>query len=370
MGDNVLSHSAYQRVSSGTSSGNRTAKAKERHAQGKGLDPLVDPAGYGVIRRSLSRMNPKDLFFELTMGIAMLVEKRLDTTGSMGDNVDIAFDALPRTYELLRKVLSRYDLQIITSIFADAVDDYMLCRSQAEMGEKIAEQMTMMVPESGGGGNGGEDPQFGLFGAAYLTAADINRYGLKSYDFTVTDEPSHEYVGVDALERVFGKEVLKKVEENGFKMSPKKLPSVKEIIDALLLRAHAFVFIIGDRTDTRRYWPTVIASERLIFLPNTKLLPEVEVAIIGLTEGVLTLDTLEDFLIDEAKCSKQDAKLIKRAVAGIPIGAQMEAENFNKIPLAGTLFKEKRDLWPIEDADVVITESKPKKGNGKGKMWA
>ena len=332
-----------------TNRGSVTSKGQERHEQGLGLDPLVDPAGFGVIRRSLNRMEPEGLLFRLVMGIAILIEERLDTTGSMDNNVDIAYKALQRTYELLKKVLGRYDLQIITSIFADALDHYILCRSQAEMGVKIIEQMSLMVPEGDGKGNHGEDPQYGFFGGAYLTSADINRYGLKSYDFTVTDEPSHEPIFKHQLERVFGKEVFDKVKENGFEIDPNNLPSVKQVIDKLIERAHTFIFLIGNRRDANEYWPTVIAQDRIIYLENTLWLPEVKAAIIGLTEGVLTLSDLEDFLVNEANVSKDVAKMIKRAVAGIPIGAQTLLENFDKIPLKGDLFKEKRDLWPTEE---------------------
>lgn len=345
----VLSDKVYKDFKSNVNTDHVTSKAQERHEKGLGLDPLVDPASNGVIRRSLNRMEPEGLLFRLVMGIAMLVEERLDTTGSFKRNVDIAFRVLPRTYELLRKVLGRYDLQMINAIFADALDDYILCRSHAEMGIKIAEQMTLMVPEGGGKGNHGEDPQYGLFGGAYLTSADINRYGLKSYDFTVTDEPSHEPVLKSQLERVFGKEVFDKVKENGFEIDPNNLPSVKQVIDKLLERAHAFVFLVDMDGEANDYWTTVIAQNRIIYLEDTNYLPEVKAAIIGLTEGVLTLSDLEDFLVNEANVSKDVAKMIKRAVAGIPIGAQALLENFDKIPLKGDLFKEKRDIWPTDE---------------------
>lgn len=345
----VLTDNVYRDFKSSVNTDRVTSKGQERHEQGLGLDPLVDPASNGVIRRSLNRMEPEGLLFRLVMGVAILIEERLDTTGSFRKNVDIAFKVLPRTYELLKKVLGRYDLQMINSIFGDELDNYILCRSHAEMGIKIAEQMTLMVPEGGGKGNHGEDPQYGLFAGAYLTSADINRYDLKSYDFTTTDEPSHEPVLKSQLERVFGKEVFDRVRENGFEIDPNNLPSVKQVIDKLLERAHAFVFLVDHDDEANGYWTTVIAQNRIIYLEDTRWLPEVKAAIIGLTEGVLTLSDLEDFLVNEANVSKDVAKMIKRAVAGIPIGAQALLENFDKIPLKGDLFKEKRDMWPTDE---------------------
>lgn len=375
MGRPTLSSTAYEKVyKEAKASGSTTSKGEQRHKEGKGLHELVDPKGFGIIRRALTWYEPKELLFTLLRGVAMLEETRLDTTGSMGRNVDVAMEVLPKTYDLLKKipnaVLGRYDVQMITSIFGDVVDDYVLCRSQAEMDERIAEQLTLMVPE-GGGGDGTEDPQYGIFGGAYLTQADINRYGLKYYDFTITDAPSREKVSVATLKRVFGDEVFEKLSENGHNFTASNLPGLKQIVKDLLKNAHAFMLLVGG--SSRSFWEEYYPKDRVITLPETKLLPEVKAAIMGLTEGVLTLDTLEDFLINEAKCSKENAKAIKRAVAGIPIGAQMEAENFDKIPLAGTVFKEKRDLWPMENTEIVTTEIKTKKTKEKGKgkgMWS
>jgi hypothetical protein len=153
MGREVLSDVAYKRVAEEAfSKGTSTYAGEQRHKQGLGLHELVDPKGYGVIRRSLSWFEPLENGFELLRGIAILEETRLDTTGSMGKNVDVAMEVLPKTYELLatgsKAVLSRYDVQMITSIFGDVSDDYVLCRSQAEMDERIAEQMTYMGPET------------------------------------------------------------------------------------------------------------------------------------------------------------------------------------------------------------------------------
>src|ERR1035437_8093712 len=213
--------------------GSATKRGEQRHREGKGLDPLVDPKGFGVIRRSLFRYDGNAGKFVLTVAPAMLKETRFDTTGSMGDNVELAFKVLPKSYNLLKEAkgapLGRYDLQIINSIFGDVSDDYVLCRSQAEMDDKIAEQLRLMVPE-GGGGDSDEDPQYGLFGAAYLTAASIVSYGLKTYDFTVTDACGRDRLDSNTLIRVFGPEVFDKVKENGQQIKRSDLPTTKEVV--------------------------------------------------------------------------------------------------------------------------------------------
>lgn len=357
MGRDPLSEKAYRRVHEETKkAGSTTHAGEQRHRAGKGLHELIDPKGYGVIRRSLSWLEPKENgTFVLLRGTAMLEETRFDTTGSMGGNVEVAMRVLPKTHDLLTKgpraALKRYDVQMITSIFADVTDSYILCRSQAEIDERIAEQMTYMVPEKDGG-DITEDPQYGLFGAAYLTSATIKMLGLKSYDFTITDADGRDFVSLHNLKRVFGEEVMDKVKENGFDLDPKNLPSTKEIVTDLLKTTHAFVLIVGSDSDAIRCWNNIYGPERVIMIPDTELLPEIKAAIIALTEGVLELSTVEDFLISEAGLSKAQATQIKRAVAGIPIGAQMMLSNFDKIPLKGDIFAAKGDLWPIKKGDL------------------
>lgn len=367
MGKNRMTEDSYKRVADDakTFGSAATAKGEQRKREGKGLHPMVDPQGNGVIRRSISRFVPDGDVLILASGVAMLKETRFDTTSSMGTSLDHAFEALPRSYKLLADgedaVLGRYDTQIITSMFNDVGDDYVLLRSHAEMDEKIAEQMTLMVPERAGG-DFPEDPQYGIFGAAYLTAAAINRYGLKTYDFTVSDATGRDYIAEDVLIRVFGKDVFKKVTENGYQLKNKSEISTHDAVQDLLKRSHAFFLQVENESATTKFWTNLYGKERVVKLPSTKLLPEVEAAIIGLTEGVLSLQTLEGFLIKNADVSKENAALIKRAVAGIPIGEQMSLPNFDKIPVKGSIFKSKDDLWPIE-ASVKKTSAT------KGKMW-
>lgn len=373
MGRETFSHESYRRVADeAESKGSATHAGEQRKKEGKDLHELVDPKGYGLIRRSLSWLEPRDGYFELLRGVAMLEETRLDTTGSMGNNVEIAMRVLPKTYDLLAKipnaVLKRYDTQMITAIFGDVSDDYVLCRSQAEMDERIAEQMTLMVPE-GKGGDSDEDPQYGLFGAAYLTQTSINAYGLKYYDFTVTDAQGRDKLSESTLVRVFGEQVFEKVLENGHTIDRKQLPTTKEVVRDLLKQAHSFVLLVGD--GARNFWEEIYGKDRVVLLPRTELLPEVKSAIIGLTEGVLTLETLEDFLVNDANTSHEDAKAIIRSVSGIPIGAQMEAENFDKIPLKGNLFAKKDDLWPTGDLSTVSEDGKTEGEESKKEdtMW-
>lgn len=347
MGRHTFSHAAYEATREKVASDRSYTDRAERQFRATGvLNPLVDPKGFGVIRRSLPRFETHGDLWRLAMPAPMPVEVRFDTTGSMGTNVQVAFDVLPDLYRLLKeKVLARYDVQIATGIFGDVVDQVVLCRSQFEMDAKMAEQLTYMVPE-GGGGDGPEDPHYGLFGATYLTAPYINRVGLKGYDFTISDATMHPRLDEQTLIRVFGAEVFEKVSENGHSIDRTDLPSIHDMVQNLLTRTHAFFLQVGDRPEVTKQWSDIMGDDRIVVLPQTKFTPQVISAIVGLTEGVLDLQSVSDFLQSNG-VSSEDAKRITRSVAGIPIGAQAALPGFGDIPKVGALFKQKTDARPV-----------------------
>lgn len=361
MGRDTFTRASYKAATTAyvPHSGPATQRAQEQIRRTGKLDPLVDPAEYGVIRRSLLRFEqqPNGLF-KLTIGCSMPVEIRLDTTGSMGDNVDRALKVLPDQYDLCSQFLPGYDVHMAIGIFGDCADDFVLCRPQFEMlAHKIVEQLTLMNPEHGGAGNGGEDPHYGLFGGAYLVAAYANRIGLKGYDFTISDEPARDYLSERELIRVFGKDVFDKVEANGFTIDRNDLPSTEEVVQDLLKRAHAFFLEVDSyhRSRTHEFWNRMFGPERVIDLPRIELLPQVQAAIIGLTEGTLSLSDVSSFLAEAPDVSKDEVKAIENSVANIPIGAQVALREGIRVPQKGDLFRSKTDLWPIDPSQVSET---------------
>lgn len=332
---------------------NVTRAAEEESRRTGRLDPLVDPAGYGVIRPSRMRFEERpDGLFTVTIGTPIPVETRLDTTGSMGHFVDIAMNNLKDLYLLTQEMLPGCDLQIATGIFGDCCDRFVLCRPQFEMEpEKIVHQLQLMAPQRGGGGNGGEDPHYGIFGGAYLVESYANKIGLKGYDFTVSDEPARDYLDASELVRIFGKDVFEKVRENGFDIDKKNLPMTKEVVAALNERAHAFVLSVGDRYGAVRFWERMYGPERVIVLPDIDYLPHAQAVIVGLTEGTLSLEEVEEFLVKH-EVDERSARALMRSVVNIPIGAQAALENFDRRPQAGDVFRTKTDLWPMDPAEV------------------
>lgn len=346
---------AYERYA--PKEGPATEKAEQKaHSTGK-LNPLVDPAGFNIIRRSLCRFEKQASgLWVLTIGAPLPTEVRVDTTGSMGSNVDIALRRLPDMYDLCSGILPKgYDLQIAIGIFGDVVDRFVLCRPQFEMtAPKIVEQLTLMVPERMGGDTP-EDPHYGLFGAAYLTDRYINKIGLKGYDFTVTDAPARNLLDKKQLIRIYSDEVFSKAAENGFQIDANNLPTTAEIVQDLLKLTHAFVLQIDNDPVTTRFWSEIYGRDRVVKVPNTELLPQVEAVIMGLTEGTLGIEQVEKFL-QRNNVLDTDARKIARSVANIPIGAQVALPNFDKRPRKGALFRNKTDIWPIDQKESAESE--------------
>jgi len=337
-----------------------TDRAEKQVMKTQKLDPLVDPGSnkWGKSRRSLIRFNDMpDGRFEVAVGLSVPVEIMLDTTGSMGGNVDIALKGIPDTRDNLQAVMRQgCEAHVATGVFNDVVDRFpggtpgiVLTRSQFEMTEKMAEQMMHHIPMRMGAGNGKEDSQFGLFAAAYLSSFYINRIGLKSYHFTMTDDAADSTIDPDDLMRIFGDDVAKAVAKNGHEIDIQNL-STETVVQDLLTRVHAFCLLVNANERVTRFWQKLMGEERVIALPDTILVSQVMPAIVGLTEGTLELSSVVAYL-EERGVSKSDAKLIERSVRNIPIGAQMQLENYNKIPIRGDIFAKKDDLWPVVKAE-------------------
>lgn len=362
MGNYTGSRDAYEAVVD-RASRDRTAthRAEEKVMETHELNPLVDPGAnnWGKSRRSLIRfIDMPDGRFEVAVGLSVPVEIMLDTTGSMGDNVDIALKGIPDTRDNLQSVMRLgCEAHVATGVFNDVVDNFrdgskgiVLTRTQFEMTEKMAEQMMFHIPMRQGAGNNKEDSQFGLFAAAYLSSFYINRIGLRSYHFTITDDAAAASIDPQNLKRIFGEDVYDAVAQNGHKIDQKNLDTERVVAD-LLTRAHAFCLLVRghDHARVSRYWTNLLGEERVVILSDTKLVSQVVPAIVGLTEGTLDLQSVVEYLVKRG-VSKHDAESIERSVRNIPIGAQTVFENFNNIPVRGDIFNTKEDLWPAVKA--------------------
>ena len=343
-----------------------THEAEQRSRNTGKLDPAVDPAVM-VIRRSLPRFEEKpNGRFELTIGCPMDVESTCDTTGSMGDNVQTMINVLPETYGVISEVLPGYDPQLALGIFGDKTDKFIVNRPQFEMtAEKIVDYVTKLVPESDGG-DLAEDPQYAIFGAAYLTDTFTNKIGLKGYHFLITDAPMHEErLDPNLIERVYGENVWKELADNGHpEITRTSLPDYDDMFKALHNRAHAFIIGLRDATS---HFSTYYDVNHRVRIADTRCLPAIEAAIIGLTEGTLQPMDLRKFLNDHQVSEANSDKALE-GLNRVPLCAQRKLEQAAGIviPKKGDLFAKKTDLQPTTYTPDVPVLKVPKESKKSG----
>jgi len=162
----------------------------------------------------------------------------------------------------------------------------------------------------------------------------------------VGDERGRDELNLRLLKGVFGPDVLEKA--FGEK-PPQSLPSAREVGQKLLQDWHGFFLQVYDHSHTAEWWGRILGKERVVRLPRTEDMAEVQACIIGLTEGILDLQSAVDFL-KEAKVKGDYAKRIVNACAEIPLGLQTTFPNFGKIPAAGVRFASREDIWPVDDS--------------------
>lgn len=370
MGREVFSRTSFSETkrSFGITRETRVTEKAERQAQRTGkLLATVDPA-HDVIRRSMMRFDERPGGgWIVTVGTPMPLESEVDTTGSMGNNVDISMRNLPDTYEMAAEMLPGYDLQVALGIFGDESDKFIFQRPQFEMtAQAIVNYLKDMVPERGGG-DWSEDPQYGLFAAAYLTDAYINRIGLKGYHFCISDANAHDCFTMDNMRRVFGAEVLEHVNSNVQKcygankhFTESRINSLRigDVVEDLLTLSHAFFLQVDDDSDAYGFWKEIYGRERVIQIPSTEYLPQVQAAIVGLTEGTLSLSNTAGWLVQH-KVSQSMADELVDQLARIPLGAQATLRDKleHTLPKTGDIYQSKTDLWPSSGDQIATAAS-------------
>ena len=373
MGDRTESYRSVEsaKMSAGIKAGATfVTRAAEQKAQATGkLHFSVDPANHPILR-ALLRFNPTpDGKWVVTIGPPRASESVVDTTGSMGGNVDVAMKVLGQTYGMCIEILPpQTDFHLSLGIFGDCGDKFVLQQTQFEaLAKPLIDALLNMAPERQGGDNP-EDPQYALFYAAYLRETYGNRIGLKDYHFLISDAPLHTGpVKKAQLTRIFGDGVFDALAEVGQQIDPKYLPDEKEIVRDLLKRAHAFFLQVDNHSETKECFKEIYGEDRIIRLPSTEYLPQIQATIIGLTEGTLMLSDVKSFLC-KGNMSADDAELVRLSVSKIPtIGVQAAeiARLKHALPKPGDIFVDKMDLWPENTAEVVSDKPIEEDNDGK-----
>lgn len=331
-----------------------THRGEQRARRGEGLDALVNPLSHAGSREAVNLLIPQDDGkFLLRDGVAMPVLNLVDTTGSMGGNVEVAFKGLPDSIRMLvqspRSVLSRYHVQIATGVVQDVGDLFPLEISEFEPDNEIENQMGLLVPEHNGHDET-EDYQAALWYAAYRIRTSVVKYGIKGYCFVTGDEKGRGQMDSSLAKRIADVQLQSDI------------PSTK-IGSEIAKTWHPFYLQVGAKSHATGWWQQILGEEHVIMLPSDILcLAAVQSAIIGLTEGTLDLQSVADFLVAETaesqicRLDKRAAAEIARRISHIPVGAQQKLPGFDRIPEKGSVFASRDDLWPVGLAAVTATK--------------
>lgn len=134
----------------------------------------------------------------------------IDVTGSMGYLAEeIGRKALNTMFTEIYDKKPITDPHLMFMAIGDAFsDDAPLQVSQFEADIRIAEQLSDIYFESGGGGNGGESYTLAWYFAAKHTKIDcFEKHGRKGFLFTIGDECYHDKLTKEQIKKVFGDDV-------------------------------------------------------------------------------------------------------------------------------------------------------------------
>jgi hypothetical protein len=139
--------------------------------------------------------------------------------------------------------------------------------------EIMLEQLKALWIESNGGGNGGESYNLAWYFAAFHTSTDsFEKRGEKGYLFTIGDEPPHDSLPENAIKKIFNDDVSETMSSKSLYKAASKFYEV----------FHLLVNRPGQSNIDR--WRDIM-GERLILLPDHRLLSEVIVSTVEVIEG-------------------------------------------------------------------------------------
>ena len=270
-------HTAHRAAASG-----RATQRREEVFTGTGLDPMLDPKYRGYRESLRVGVYPK----------ARPIMVALDETGSMGHIPHfLATDAhrgLPGMVKGLYPFVA--DPQICFLGIGDA-----RCQEDAPIqlghfegeGHKMDEWLTKLYLENGGGGNGGESYELGLYAGARCVRADAFRDGDRGYHFTVGDDNLFSEVRAIDIQERFGVRIEDDI-------------ATEAIMAELVANWHPF-FICPDpgraghhEANWRRYF-----GDHVIIAHSHEDIAVLLCGVVGLTEGTLTdLDVFDRLLAE------------------------------------------------------------------------
>lgn len=237
----------------------------------RGMHPALDPFGVGVRESRDSELNP------CSTGIVVA----LDVTGSMG----MLADAMAREGlgTLVEEILHRRPVSdphtMIMGVGDAACDQAPLQATQFEADIRIAEQLSALWLEKGGGGNDHESYHLPWYFAAMHTGMDCwEKRGRKGYLFTVGDEDPPGRLLASQVRRVTGDRLHRDL-------------GAAEVLRMAQRSFHVFHLVVEEGSYAARdpdrvasNW-TRLLGERTLRLADHRRMAEVIVSAIAVSEG-------------------------------------------------------------------------------------
>lgn len=232
-----------------------------------GMKPQYDPKG--VVYRESCDSAEHPLSTPIIIG--------LDVTGSMSSILQVMAEKLG---ELVKEVYNRKpvtDPQIMFNAVGDAVyDDCPLQVTQFESDIRIAEQLTDLYFEQGGGGNGFESyPLVWYFAANHTKCDNYEKRGKKGFLFTFGDDGYPNRLTKREIEEIFSDKVEKDI-------------PVEEVLAQVNRQYEVFHFCMvqggSHRDEDYRMWQNLL-GERAIRVRDYTKIPEIIVSILETMAG-------------------------------------------------------------------------------------
>lgn len=200
----------------------------------------------------------------------------LDVTGSMWDILESTAKKLG---VLVQEILERKpvsDPQIMFAAIGDSVyDDHPFQVTQFESDIRIAEQLTQLYFEKGGGPNDFESyPLTWYFAARHTTIDCFEKRGTKGFIFTMGDDCYPDKLTKEEIQTIFGDTVQSDI-------------PIKELLDEVNRKYEVFHLVLDrgrrDCSDIEKW--RELMGQRVIKVPDHTKVPEVIVSILETMSG-------------------------------------------------------------------------------------
>lgn len=234
-----------------------------------------------------------------------------DVTGSMG-SIPVALQKdLPQLLGLLLYKDYIPHPQILFGAVGDAHSDRVpLQVGQFESDNRMDEHLQNIVLEGGGGGQGYESYELGMYFAARHTSMDCwEKRRKKAYLFMIGDEKVYDVVNVQQVNQLIGAGLEQDI-------------PLEAIITEVKEKYHLY-FIVpsgayhgGDQE--YRFWTDLLGEQHVLRLDNPEDVAETIALVIGTCEGTIGLDDGVEHL-RQAGAEESTIATVKKALATLPI---------------------------------------------------